>query len=394
MNQKKLNTTLLFITLSLISACSSLPTSGPSYSKVLEANKRTSETNLPEVNLIKLDNITAQNLYQAQQAQRFSGFDGSMGGGGYAGTVNVGDILEISIWEAPPAVLFGGTFSAEGQGNGHLTQLPQQMVNQNGTITVPFIGNIKVAGKTPEAIQNQIVGALNRKANQPQALVRIASNLSSDVTVIRQGNSIRMPLSANNERILDAVAAVGGTSENIEDVTIRLTRGNKVRSMAFETLIADPSQNIVLRSGDVVALMNTPYSFTGLGAVGNNQQVRFSSKGITLAEAIGKMGGLIDERSDPRGVFVFRHIPFTQLDYNDQSLWREKGYIEGMDVPTVYQVNLLEPQSMFLLQRFPIQDKDIVYVSNAPLSEFQKFLRMIFSITSPITGTANTIRTF
>lgn len=383
-----------FAALALLSACSSLPTSGPSYSKVLEANERTSEANLPEVNLIKLDNITAQNLYQAQQAQRFSGFDGSMGGGGYAGTVNVGDVLEISIWEAPPAVLFGGTFSTEGQGSGHLTQLPPQMVNKNGTITVPFIGNMKVAGKTPEAVQSQIVGALSRKANQPQALVRIASNLSSDVTVVRQGNSIRMPLSANNERILDAVAAVGGTSENIEDVTVRLTRGNKVRSMAFETLIADPSQNIVLRSGDVVALMNTPYSFTGLGAVGNNQQVRFSSKGITLAEAIGKMGGLIDERSDPRGVFVFRHIPFTQLDYNDQSLWREKGYTEGMDVPTVYQVNLLEPQSMFLLQRFPVQDKDIVYVSNAPLSEFQKFLRMIFSITSPITGTANTIRTF
>ncbi|WP_025235030.1 polysaccharide biosynthesis/export family protein [Mannheimia sp. USDA-ARS-USMARC-1261] len=392
MKIKKITSILAVIT--LLSACSSLPTSGPSYSKVLEANERTSEANLPEVNLIKLDNITAQNLYQAQQAQRFSGFDGSMGGGGYAGTVNVGDVLEISIWEAPPAVLFGGTFSTEGQGSGHLTQLPPQMVNKNGTITVPFIGNMKVAGKTPEAVQSQIVGALSRKANQPQALVRIASNLSSDVTVVRQGNSIRMPLSANNERILDAVAAVGGTSENIEDVTVRLTRGNKVRSMAFEILIADPSQNIVLRSGDVVALMNTPYSFTGLGAVGNNQQVRFSSKGITLAEAIGKMGGLIDERSDPRGVFVFRHIPFTQLDYNDQSLWREKGYTEGMDVPTVYQVNLLEPQSMFLLQRFPVQDKDIVYVSNAPLSEFQKFLRMIFSITSPITGTANTIRTF
>lgn len=394
MKQKKLNTTLLFITLSLISACSSLPTSGPSYSEVLESNEKATETNLPEVNLIKLDNITAQNLYQAQQAQRFSGFDNSIGGGGYAGSVNVGDVLEISIWEAPPAVLFGGTFSSEGQGNGHLTQLPPQMVNKNGTVTVPFVGNIQVAGKTPEAIQSQIVGALSRKANQPQALVRIANNLSADVTVVRQGNSIRMPLSANNERILDAVAAVGGTNENIEDVTVRLTRGNKVRSMAFETLIADPSQNIVLRSGDVVALMNTPYSFTGLGAVGNNQQMRFSSKGITLAEAIGKMGGLIDDRSDPRGIFVFRHIPFTQLDYKDQSLWREKGYAEGMDVPTVYQVNLLEPQSMFLLQRFPVQDKDIVYVSNAPLSEFQKFLRMIFSITSPITGTANTIRAF
>lgn len=385
---------LSLLAILILSACSSLPTSGPSYTAVLDANKDTTETKFPEVNLIKLDDNTVQCLYQAHQAQRFSGFEGSMGNGGYSGTVNIGDILEISIWEAPPAVLFGGTLNIEGQGNGHLTQLPPQMVNKNGGVTVPFIGSIHVAGKTPEVIQNQIVNALQRKANQPQALVRIANNLSSDVTVIRQGNSIRMPLSANNERVLDAVAAVGGTTENIEDVTVQLTRGNKVRSMAFETLISDPSQNIVLRSGDVVALMNTPYSFTGLGALGNNQQVRFSSKGITLSEAIGKMGGLIDDRSDPRGIFVFRHVPFNELDYETQTLWRQKGYGEGLDIPTVYQVNLLEPQSMFLLQRFPIQDKDIVYVSNAPLSEFQKFLRMIFSITAPVTSTTNTIRSY
>ncbi len=61
----------------------------------------------------------------------------------------------------------------------------------------------------------------------------------------------------------------------------------------------------------MVSLLNTPYKFTGLGAVGNNQQLRFSSSGITLAEAIGKMGGLIDTRSDPRGVFVFRYMPFA-----------------------------------------------------------------------------------
>lgn len=71
MKQKKLNTTLLFITLSLISACSSLPTSGPSYSEILASNENTAETQLPEVNLIKLDNITVQNLYQEQQSQRF-----------------------------------------------------------------------------------------------------------------------------------------------------------------------------------------------------------------------------------------------------------------------------------------------------------------------------------
>lgn len=386
-----------FLSLGLVvslAACSSLPTSGPSHSAILNANSQRSDKPLPEVNVVELDNGLVQQLYQTQQSQQFSGFLGTAGSSGYAGAVNVGDVLDISIWEAPPAVLFGGTLSPEGQGSGHLTQLLGQMVNQNGTVTVPFVGNIRVAGKTPEAIQSQIVSALQRKANQPQVLVKIANNNSADVTVIRQGNSIRMPLTANNERVLDAVAAVGGTMENIEDVTVKLTRGAQVKTLAFETLISDPAQNIMLRAGDVVSLLNTPYSFTGLGALGNNQQMKFSSKGITLAEAIGKMGGLIDTRSDPRGVFIFRHVPFAQLSLDQQAQWEAKGYGIGMDVPTVYRVNLLEPQSLFLLQRFPMQDKDIVYVSNAPLSEFQKFLRMIFSVTSPITSTTNSIRSF
>ena len=347
-----------------------------------------------KVNVVELNELLVQQMYMAQQSQRFSGFADVSGSSGYAGAVNVGDVLEISIWEAPPAVLFGTTFSSEGQGSGHVTQLPSQIVNKNGTVTVPFVGNISVAGKAPEAIQAQIVASLRRKANQPQAVVKIANNNSSDVTVIRQGSTVRMPLTANDERVLDAVAAVGGTTENIEDVTVQLTRGNQVKTLAFETLIADPKQNIVLRAGDVVSLLNTPYKFTGLGAVGNNQQLRFSSSGITLAEAIGKMGGLIDTRSDPRGVFVFRYMPFAQLDSKAQQEWAAKGYGNGMEVPTVYRANLLQPETMFLLQRFPIQDKDIVYVSNAPLSEFQKFLRMIFSITSPVTSTTNTIRSY
>ncbi|MDH2998003.1 sugar ABC transporter substrate-binding protein [Pasteurellaceae bacterium LFhippo2] len=385
---KRVQRILSIAFLSGLSACSSLPTSGPSFSKVTEVNDN---EQLPQVNVVALDNNTVQTLYRQQESQLFSGFSSMSGRVGYAGVANIGDVLEISIWEAPPAVLFGGTFSSEGQGSGHLTQLPAQTVNAKGTISIPFIGNISVKGKTPEEIQFQIVSSLKRKANQPQAMVRIVNNNSSDVTVIRQGNTVRMPLTPAGEKVLDAISAVGGSPADIQDITVQLTRGPQVKTLAFETLIADPSQNISLRSGDVVSLLNTPYSFTGLGAVGTNQQMRFSTKGITLAEAIGKMGGLLDNRSDPRGVFIFRHIPFGQLDYEQQQLWESRGYGAGIDVPTVYQVNLLDPKSMFLLQRFPIQDKDIVYVSNAPLAEFQKFIRMIFSITSPVTSSVNSV---
>ncbi|SUB20921.1 protein HexD [Pasteurella bettyae] len=107
-----------------------------------------------------------------------------------------------------------------------------------------------------------------------------------------------------------------------------------------------------------------------------------------------KWGGLIDTRSDPRGVFIFRYIPFEQLTTTQQDTWKSRGYNIGMDVPSVYRVNLLDPKAMFLAQRFPINDKDIVYVSNAPLAEFQKFLRMIFSLVTPVTSTTNSVRSF
>lgn len=376
----------LLLGLCSLVGCSLLPSSGPSYSKVVKNHERA--VSIPQVNLIKLNDPLVQSLYAVQQNRLFSGLD-NMGEGGYSGKINVGDVVEVSIWEAPPAVLFGGTFGTEGQGSGSLTQLPNQTVNAQGTIAIPFIGNIQVAGKTPEMVQAQIVTSLQRKANQPQAIVKILNNHSADVTVVRQGNSIRMPLTAANERVLDAISAVGGSPADIQDVTVQLTRGNQVKSVGLETLLAQSTQNIRLRAGDVISLHTTPYSFTALGAVGTNQQLKFSTKGLTLSEAIGKMGGLLDHRSDPRGVFVFRYLPFDQLDPKQQQLWASRGYGIGRDIPTVYSVNLLEPQSMFLIQRFPIEDKDIVYVSNAPLAEFQKFLRMIFSISSPITSTIN-----
>ncbi|WP_235972259.1 polysaccharide biosynthesis/export family protein [Spirabiliibacterium falconis] len=371
----------------LLSGCNLMPTSGPSQSKVIEL--KNDENELPTVDVIDVNDHVSNQLFRQKQAQSFSHLSGSAGV--YRGTVNVGDVLDIVIWEAPPAVLFGSVLSQSGAGASDVTRLPEQMVSENGRITVPFIGAISVRGKTPEQIQTDIRRRLSGMANQPQVMVRIVKNNSANVTVLRQGNGVRMPLTAHGERVLDAVAAVGGASDNMRNVSVQLARGNQVKTIALDTLVSNPKENIPLRSGDVVTLLNNPLSFTAMGAVGSNREVRFAAKGLTLAEAIGRMGGLLDNRSDPRGVFVFRYIPFDDLNIVDKQKWANNGYTSGMDIPTVYRLNLLEPKSLFWLQHFPIEDHDIVYVSNAPLAEFQKFLRLIFSITSPVTGTVSNI---
>lgn len=380
---------LIAVSCCLLMSCAYLPNSGPSKGNVEVVNKQKSNADLPAVQLIEVNNKVAESLFNQQQPQSFLQFSSSKAH--YQGAVNAGDLLDITLWEAPPATLFGSVLNQTGVSSGQSTHLPEQMVSSSGRVTIPFVGSLKVAGKTPEQIQSEIVGHLQAIANQPQAVVRIVKNNSANVTVLTKSTTIRMPLTAYGERVLDAIAAAGGAGGDVRDVSVQLTRHNQVKTISLAKLAAEPQQNIPLRSGDVVTLLNNPLSFTAMGAVGSSREVRFAAHGLTLAEAIGRIGGLHDDRADPRGVFVFRYLPFEQLSLANQTEWQAKGYHRGMNVPTVYQVNLLEPQSMFWIQHFPIQDKDIVYVSNAPLAEYQKFIRMIFGATTPAVSAVNSV---
>lgn len=373
---------LMFST--VLSACSLLPASGPSTGKVVALGQQ-NEANIPDVELVDVNADVTASLYQAQVGPSFAQL-----GEGYAsvGAIDVGDVLDITIWEAPPAVLFGGALSSTGSGNAQQTKLPEQMVSSSGTISVPFIGDVSVLGKTPVQVQNIIKGRLKKMANQPQVMVRMVQNNAENVSVIRAGNSVRMPLTAAGERVLDAVAAVGGSTANVQDTNVQLTRGNVVRTIALEDLVAHPRQNILLRRGDVVTMITNPSTFTSMGAVGHTQQIGFSVKGLSLAEAVGRMGGLQDYRADARGVFVFRYAPLSELPPEKQSKWAERGYGDRAEIPVVYRLNLADANSMFWMQRFPVKDKDVVYVSNAPLAEVRKFLSFVFS---PVVSGANSI---
>ncbi|ASK27542.1 polysaccharide biosynthesis/export family protein [Neisseria chenwenguii] len=368
-----------------VAACGSIPTSGPSGKKVVALGQQRGGVKVPDVAVVDVDDAVARSLYQQRLKQSFADL-----GEGYAsaGAVNVGDVLDITVWEAAPAVLFGGALSSVGSGSAQSVKLPEQMVSAKGTVSVPFIGNVAVAGKTPVQIQEIIRGRLKRMANQPQVMVRLSQNNAANVSVIRAGNSVRMPLTQAGERVLDAVAAVGGSTANVQDTNVQLTRGNAVKTVALEDLVANPRQNILLRRGDVVTMITNPSTFTAMGAVGKTEQIGFSVKGLSLAEAVGRMGGLQDRRADARGVFVFRYAPLPELPRSEQSRWAANGYSADAEIPVVYRVNMQDANSLFWMQRFPVKNKDIVYVSNAPLAETQKFLQFIFS---PVVSSVNSV---
>ena len=298
----------------LLAGCSTypawLPSAGPSAEQVNNSAKVSNAQNaqnLSGIQVVEVTDVVARRVVASQQRSLFSETLGATPAAGFV--VGAGDTLEISIWEAPPASLFGtGVIDPRaGASTSRVTALPDQMVNSAGKINVPFAGAVQAAGRSPQQIEAEVVRLLKGKANMPQVLVRVIRNATSNVTVVGEFNtSARMPLTAKGERLLDAVAAAGGVRQPVGKMTVQITRGNLVQALPLETIIKDPRQNIVLQAGDVVTALHQPLSFTVLGATGKNEEQNFEAQGITLAQALARAGGLQDARADARGVIVFR----------------------------------------------------------------------------------------
>ena len=359
----------------LLSGCQTLtkwqPSSGPTK-KVIENQIDTENSGLT---IIDIDNRIAFLTSQSIPVRRFSDFYKSSST--FNNTISAGDVVDVSIWEAPPALLFGTASDISGLSGSKEVKLPEQMVDNKGQITIPFVGKISVSGKTPEQVQAMIVKGLTKKANNPSAVVRIAKNNSADVTIVGEvTNSTRMPLTGKAERILDALAAAGGTKHPSSRISVQLNRRGQSVEMPFDAIIKDPRQNVILQKGDVVSVNYQTKSFTVLGATAKNTEIDFEAGGISLMQALARSGGLDDNRADARGVFIFRKESANILTPEQRAaLPMQLQY--ASEVPVIYRLNLKEPINYIVAQNFAIKDKDLIYVSNAPGVEFRKFISLV-----------------
>lgn len=371
---------LLPITLTMIlSGCSVLPHSGPSFSSIKNINRHDTKSDeiYSKVNIVNLNNsIDFTKAVKANLSTSFVKFiNETTNQAQKVDSIGKGDSLKISIIETPPAILFTGS-SDTGAPRTGLTDLPIVTVDSQGFISLPFVGDIKVVNKNPSQLQNEIVEKLSGIANRPQIIVTVLEKRSSTVTVIGDQFSGKMQLTAKGEQLLDAVAMLGNNMYDIKDTLIQITRNNKNSQIPLSLLLSNPQFNIHLKKNDVITLINKPNSFISMGATGVTKEVRFEAAGINLSQALGRVGGLRDNKANAQGVFVFR--------YQDASLMNNMKEV----VPTVYQIDLNNPNSFFIIKNFQIQNNDIVYVASAPIVELQKFLYAVFS---PSVGMVNQV---
>jgi polysaccharide export outer membrane protein len=176
------------------------------------------------------------------------------------------------------------------------------------------------------------------------------------------------------------IASAGGFRSQVHETFVSLTRGDRTARVPLATLLASPRENIFVRPGDVVTVEHTPQTFTVAGATGANSVLDFGARSLTLEEAIGKAGGIQDQRADPSGLYVLRYEPSAMVAAYPAAA---PDLASRPLVPVAYHLDMRDPKALFSARRFVMRDKDILFVSNAPLTEVGKGLHLVSMLTQP-----------
>jgi polysaccharide export outer membrane protein len=291
----------------------------------------------------------------------------------------VGDVLSITIFEAAAGGLF---IPAEaGVRPGNFVTLPNEPIDSAGNISVPYAGPIKAAGKTQGQVQKQIVDSLKNRAIEPQVVVALATQNTSLISVLGEVNTPnRFAAFPAGEHILDAITRAGGIKGQGWDTVVELERDGKRAVAPFASLVYDPRNNIWAHPNDTIYVFREPQTFLAFGAAGQQGQFSFDDWKISLAEAVGKAGGLLDVQADPASVYVYRREARDLV----AKLGVDISAFDGPTIPVIYSVSFRDSGGYFLATKFAMHDKDILFAANAPSVEMTKFLNFLNTVNTTV----------
>ncbi|MCC8432965.1 polysaccharide biosynthesis/export family protein [Reyranella aquatilis] len=362
-----------------LAACTALPGDGPWM-----GGAATTTTEALPFDVIDLTPTTIANYRQPPPVDRPSTVSNLSAGSRIS--VAPGDAIKVRIFEPYEGSIFP-TIQRPGADFG------VQRVTDDGTINVPFVGTVKVAGLDLNQIEKKIGQQVSAsgKAQDPQVIVEFVADRTHTVMVsgdVRQPG--RVSLLEGVRTVVEAINKAGGPSgvggqggtgvgANQLEVVVR-RNGQVILQSQYSDLLA--GGDIGLQKNDEIVVRPNARMFTVLGAVVKAGNVDMPKHTISLLEAMGMVGGLNDARANKTGVYVFR---MGDLQNNPTARAR------------VFRLDLYQPVSIFIAQQFPVQPKDVVYITNAPLYEYDKILTSIyrtFSIVGVLRGNLITSTTF
>jgi polysaccharide export outer membrane protein len=385
---------------SQLAGCNALPSSGPHHYDITDgaATSLLSERNTVAFNyaLLDINRLVLDNVVEIGPGSFFRTF-GKAPGPAPVIRIGVGDIVQISIFEAAAGGLF---IPAEaGVRPGNFVTLPLQEVDRVGNVTVPYAGLVPVVGRTITEVQRDIESRLAKRAIEPQVVLTLPERNASEVTVVGEVVAVanKFKIRPGGERVLDMISRAAGLKYPGYELFVTLQRDKRRSTVYFPTLVNNPAENIFVAPGDTVYVYREQQKFVAVGALGTvgqtsglTGQFAFEQEHLSLNEAVARAGGLLDFRANPGQVFLYRLEHREMLERLQIDLGAFPA--EQTMIPVVYRANFRDPSSFFFAQSFPMRHKDVIYVSNADAVEVGKFLGYLLLFTSSTSGAVDDVR--
>jgi polysaccharide export outer membrane protein len=133
------------------------------------------------------------------------------------------------------------------------------LVRPDGMISVPLLGDVKAAGKTPLQLADEIAEALKKYVQDPNVTIVLSQSNSKIIYMMGEVGKTGPIGMTPGMTLLQAIATAGGMTEfaNAKKIYILRTENGRQQKISVhykQALRGDAALNLTLNSGDTIVV--------------------------------------------------------------------------------------------------------------------------------------------